>query len=60
MLFRSQASLAWNWARSEKTIPIPGFKTVRQVEENAAAMNYGPLTEEQMRRVAAILATTRG
>ncbi|MEW6403518.1 MAG: aldo/keto reductase, partial [Chloroflexota bacterium] len=33
-----QGALAWIWARSEKTIPIPGFKTVRQVEENCKAM----------------------
>lgn len=33
----AQGSLAWLWARSPKTIPIPGFRTVAQVEENAAA-----------------------
>jgi aryl-alcohol dehydrogenase-like predicted oxidoreductase len=26
------------------TIPISGFKTVKQVEENAAAMHFGPLS----------------
>ncbi len=27
----AQGALAWNWARSEKTLPIPGFRTVAQV-----------------------------
>ena len=44
----AQGALSWIWARSEKTIPIPGFKTVKQVEENAGAMQFGPLTSEQM------------
>ena len=33
-----QGALAWIWARNERTIPIPGMRTVAQVKENAAAM----------------------
>jgi aryl-alcohol dehydrogenase-like predicted oxidoreductase len=51
----AQGALAWLWGRSEQTIPIPGFKTVRQVEENAAAMQFGPLTAEQMREIDVLL-----
>lgn len=51
----AQGALAWIWARSERTIPIPGFKTVTQVEENARAMAFGPLDEEQMRRIDELL-----
>jgi aryl-alcohol dehydrogenase-like predicted oxidoreductase len=43
-----QGALAWIWARSERTIPIPGFKTETQVEENIQAIEFGPLTGEQM------------
>jgi len=50
-----QGALAWIWARSEKTIPIPGFKTVAQVEENAKAMQLGPLTSAQMQEIDALL-----
>ena len=50
-----QGALAWIWARSEKTIPIPGFKTVAQVEENARAMEFGPLTAEQMKEIDRLL-----
>jgi len=53
----AQGSLAWIWAKSEKTIPIPGFKNVRQVQENAKAMEFGPLTREQMLEIEKILAS---
>ena len=52
----TQGALAWIWARSSCTIPIPGFKTVVQVEENAAAMEYGPLSAEQMAEIDRIVA----
>ena len=51
----AQGALAWLWGRSERTIPIPGVRTVAQVEENAGAMDFGPLTADQMRQVAQIL-----
>jgi aryl-alcohol dehydrogenase-like predicted oxidoreductase len=51
----SQGALAWNWARSAQTIPIPGFRTMKQVEENAGALYFGPLTPEQMSQIGAIL-----
>ena len=36
-------------------IPIPGFKTVAQVEENARAMELGPLISAQMQEIDTIL-----
>ncbi len=47
----AQAALGWIWAVSGVTIPIPGFKTVRQVEENVAACERGPLSLDQVRRI---------
>ena len=44
----AQAALAWILSRSERTIPIPGFKTVRQVEELAAAAGHAPLTAAEL------------
>jgi aryl-alcohol dehydrogenase-like predicted oxidoreductase len=55
----AQGALAWLWARSERTIPIPGFKTVRQAEENAGAMRFGPLTPGQVKEIAGLLAPAR-
>ncbi|PKO00451.1 MAG: aldo/keto reductase [Chloroflexi bacterium HGW-Chloroflexi-4] len=51
----TQGALAWIWARSPLTVPIPGFKTVAQVEENCKAMVFGPLTSSQMNEVDQIL-----
>jgi aryl-alcohol dehydrogenase-like predicted oxidoreductase len=53
----AQGALAWLWARSDKTLPIPGFRTVAQVEENCGAMAFGALTGEQMNQIAAFLVT---
>ncbi len=51
----AQGALAWIWGRSPATIPLPGFRTVAQVRENAGAMEFGPLTPSQMAEVDRIL-----
>ncbi|GAA1179180.1 aldo/keto reductase [Streptomyces hebeiensis] len=51
----AQGALAWIWARAQRTIPIPGFRTVAQAEENAGALTKGPLTAGQMADVDRIL-----
>lgn len=55
----AQGALAWIWARSPNTIPIPGFRTVAQVEENCAAMQFGPLDAGQMREIDVLLGRDR-
>lgn len=52
----AQGALGWLWARSDKTIPIPGFRTVAQVEENCRALDFGALTDAQMDEIDALLA----
>ena len=37
------------------TVPIPGFRTVAQVEDNAGAMRFGPLAPAQMKEIDALL-----
>jgi aryl-alcohol dehydrogenase-like predicted oxidoreductase len=54
----AQGALAWLWARSQKTLPIPGFRTVKQVEENARAMQFGALSSQQMRQIEGLLGRT--
>lgn len=51
----AQAALGWIWAHSPQSVPIPGFKTVQQVEDNAGALERGPLAAEQMREIEALL-----
>ncbi|KMS90305.1 aldo/keto reductase [Streptomyces regensis] len=47
----AQGALAWLWARSTRTVPIPGFRTVAQAEENAGALAKGPLTAAQLTEI---------
>jgi aryl-alcohol dehydrogenase-like predicted oxidoreductase len=56
----AQGALGWLWARSEATIPIPGFRTVAQAEQNAAALALGPLSPEAFAEVEKLLADLRG
>ena len=51
----AQGALAWIWARSPRTVPIPGFKSVKQVQENSGAMAHGPLEASQMREIDGLL-----
>lgn len=55
----AQGALAWLWARSPRTVPIPGFRTVAQVEENAGALAHGPLTAAQVHEMDTVLGRAR-
>lgn len=50
-----QGALAWLWGVSAKPVPIPGFKTVNQVEENARALEFGPLDSTAIRQIDELL-----
>ena len=51
----AQGAIAYIWGLDQRMIPIPGFKTVKQVKENAASMELGPLTEAEMQLVQSIM-----
>ena len=51
----AQGALAWLWARSPRTVPIPGFRSVAQAEQNAGAIAKGPLTAGQLAEVDRVL-----
>ncbi|MEU1103316.1 aldo/keto reductase [Streptomyces tibetensis] len=51
----AQGALAWLWARSTRTVPIPGFRSVAQAEENAGALEKGALTDAQLAEVDRLL-----
>jgi hypothetical protein len=42
--------------RSPQAIPIPGFKTLQQVEANANTLQLGALADDQIREITALLA----
>lgn len=48
---QAQIALAWIWTRSDRTIPIPGFRNLAQVKENIQAMEFGLLSKEQMKKI---------
>jgi aryl-alcohol dehydrogenase-like predicted oxidoreductase len=52
----AQGALAYIWAIDSRMIPIPGFKTVEQVQQNAGAMEFGPLGEDEVMQVQSIVA----
>ena len=52
----AQGALAYIWALDERMVPIPGFKSVEQVRDNAGAMQFGPLTEAQVKEIQTIVA----
>jgi len=52
----AQGALAWLLARSNRTIPIPGFRNTTQVEDNAGVLTHAPLTEEQLKEIATLQA----
>ena len=55
-----QGALGWVWGRSPATLPLPGFRTVAQVEENAGAAQHGPLPPERMERIRSLLGEPLG
>ena len=51
----AQGALAWLLARSERTIPIPGIRTIAQAKENAGTMQFGPLSPTQMTEIETLI-----
>ena len=51
----AQGALAYIWGLDDRMVPIPGFKSVKQVQDNAGAMEFGPLTDAQVKEVQSIV-----
>ena len=43
-----QGALGWLLAKSPSLLPIPGAKNVKQVQQNAKALEFGPLPDQAM------------
>ncbi|PWU46523.1 aldo/keto reductase [Micromonospora globispora] len=56
----AQGALGWLLARSPRTVPIPGCRTVAQAEENYATLALGPLPDDAFSEVERVLADLRG
>ncbi|MFC3500560.1 aldo/keto reductase [Micromonospora krabiensis] len=55
----AQGALGWLLARSPRTVPIPGARTVEQVRENAATLARGPLPTDAVAEIERLLADLR-
>jgi aryl-alcohol dehydrogenase-like predicted oxidoreductase len=51
----AQGAIGWLWARSNRTLPIPGFRTVKQVEDIVGALEKGPLSESVMSEIERVI-----
>jgi aryl-alcohol dehydrogenase-like predicted oxidoreductase len=47
-----QGALAWIWARSPLSIPLPGFRHLVQLQELVHAQQFGPLQPHAMQAIA--------
>ena len=51
----TQGALGWLWAKSDRNIPIPGARTVEQIEGIAGALAFGPLPSAVMVEIEQLL-----
>ena len=56
----AHGAISYIWAFDERMIPIPGFKSIKQVKDNTGAMAYGPLSAQEVIEVQTILAESDG
>lgn len=52
----AQGALCYILGLDERMVPIPGFKNVQQVQDNASALQFGPMSAEDVAQVQAIVA----
>jgi len=55
----AQGALSWVLARSPRTVPIPGIRTVAQAEQNAAVLHQSLLTPADASEIAGLLSGHR-
>lgn len=51
----AQGAISWLWAKSGSNIPIPGARTVAQIEGIAGAIGFGALPENVMAEIEAVI-----
>ena len=51
----TQGALCWLWAKSDNNIPIPGARTVAQIEGIAGALNFGAMPDSVMTQIETLI-----
>ena len=54
-----QGALCWLWSQNTSNIPIPGARTVEQIEGVAAALTFGPMPDEVMHQIESLIDRTK-
>jgi aryl-alcohol dehydrogenase-like predicted oxidoreductase len=52
----AQGCISYLWALDAAIIPLPGARTVAQATENAAALTFGPLSDQAVKEILALTA----
>jgi aryl-alcohol dehydrogenase-like predicted oxidoreductase len=52
----AQGALCYILGLDARMVPIPGFKSSKQVEDNAGALAFGPMSEAEVAQVQAVVA----
>lgn len=50
-----QGALGWLWAKGGANIPIPGARTVEQIQGIAGALDFGALSQHVMREIESLI-----
>jgi aryl-alcohol dehydrogenase-like predicted oxidoreductase len=51
----AQGALCWLWARSQRTLPIPGFRTPDQVRDIVGSLSSAPLSAAVMSQIEVLI-----
>jgi aryl-alcohol dehydrogenase-like predicted oxidoreductase len=51
----TQGAICWLWSKGDMNIPVPGARTVGQIEGLAAALSFDPLSVDVMDQIEALI-----
>lgn len=51
----AQGAICWLWAKGGMNVPVPGARTVQQIEGLARALTFGPLADDVMTQIEAAI-----
>lgn len=51
----AQGAIGWLWARGKMNVPVPGARTVEQIEGLVGALAFGALSDDVMAQIEAVI-----
>jgi aryl-alcohol dehydrogenase-like predicted oxidoreductase len=52
----AQGALGWLWSKSQSTLPIPGMRSIRHLDNAVEALRLGPLPDDVVVEIEAAIA----